>query len=97
MKEDCLLVDYPAGFDKFDVDDPVSIGMDKDGCGSNDYKVVAIYNHGNYEFHITYFFAFYNGQPVVLVDQTTNGDRIRAKVTNNQKLKAYFTRIAAES
>ena len=55
----------------------------KDERGSNDYNVIAIYNYGNYEFHVTYFFAFHNGQSVVLVNQTTNGDRIRVKVTNN--------------
>ncbi|GBG04430.1 DUF4767 domain-containing protein [Lactobacillus rodentium] len=88
--------EYPAAFDKFDVDgEPVTIGMSKDGRGNKDYNVVAVYNHGNYEFHITYFFTFHNGKPVVLVDQTTNGDRIKAKVTDNQKLREGFARIAA--
>ena len=87
--------EYPAAFDKFDVDgEPVTIGMSRDGSGNKDYNVVAVYNHGNYEFHITYFFAFHNGQPVVLVDQTTNGDRIEAKVTDNKKLREGFARIA---
>ena len=88
--------EYPTEFDRFDVDDqPVSIGMSKDGKGNYDYNVVGIYNHGDGEFHITYFFTFHNGQPVVLVDQTTNGDRIKAKETDNKKLREGFARIAA--
>lgn len=88
---------YPEAFADFDVDgEPVSIGMSKDGTGDNDYNVVAIYNHGNPEFHITYFFTFHNGRPVVLVDQTTNGNRIEATETENQKLKEGFAKIAED-
>lgn len=93
--------EFPAMFDRFDVNDkPVTIGLSKNGEGNNDYNVVAIYNHNSHTApaagHITYFFAFHNGEPVVLVDQTTNGDRIKATVTENKKLSDGFDRIANE-
>ena len=53
-----------------------SIGWNKTGNGKYEYNVVAIYNYNETASsakHITYFFAFHNGQPVALVDQSTNG------------------------
>lgn len=91
--------EYPEMFDRFDVnDEPVSIGLSSDGKGNNDYNVVAMYNYNKPGApgtgHITYFFAFHNGEPVVLVDQTTNGDRVKATVTENKKLSDGFAEIA---
>lgn len=53
-----------------------SIGWAPSGKGDYDYNVVALYNYdrpGNAATHITYAFAFHDGQPVALVDQSTNG------------------------
>ncbi|QNQ82875.1 DUF4767 domain-containing protein [Lactobacillus sp. PV012] len=93
--------EFPKMFDRFDVnDEPVSIGMSENGEGNNDYNVVAMYNYNKPgapgTLHITYFFAFHNGNPVVLVDQSTNGDRIKATETENKKLSEGFVRIANE-
>lgn len=91
--------EFPAMFDRFDVNDqPVSIGLSNNGEGNNDYNVVAMYNYNKPgapgTMHITYFFAFHNGEPVVLVDQSTNGSRIKATVTENKKLSDGFAQIA---
>ena len=60
-----------------------------------DYHVVAIFNAdvGNPGQHITYFFCVYDNEPVVLVDQTTNGDDCMVKETDNKDLKSSFAKI----
>lgn len=62
-----------------------------------DYNVVSIFNYdeGKVEFHITYLFCFHNGKPVVLVDQTTNGNDVAVEETANKSLKDGFAEIAA--
>ncbi|WP_367600510.1 DUF4767 domain-containing protein [Limosilactobacillus fermentum] len=47
-----------------------SIGWAPSGKGKYDYNVVAIYNDDDFAGakHITYAFAFHDGQPVALVD-----------------------------
>ena len=60
--------------------------------------MVAIYNHDSdrapLEGHITYFFSFHDGKPIVLVDETTNGDKVMVKETANQDLINGFNSIA---
>jgi hypothetical protein len=74
------------------------IGWAPTGEGDYEYNVVAIYNYDNPEppaARITYFFAFHNGKPVVLVDQSNNGDP-DCKPTSNQDVASAFERIANE-
>lgn len=75
----------------------VSLAYEPDGKGNADYNVVAIYNYDKDEgaSHITYFFAFHDNQPIVLVDETTNGDRVLVKETANRDLINGFNDIAA--
>lgn len=74
-----------------------SIGWSKDGKGSYEYNVVAIYNHDGtvppLPNRITYCFAFHNGKPVVLVDQSRDGGG-DFEETQNAKLNAGFNEIA---
>lgn len=69
-----------------------SIGWNKSGNGNYKYNVVAIYNYNETENHITYFFTFHNGQPVVLVDQSTNGTPALL-TTQNNNVKSGFENI----
>lgn len=89
--------EFPKDFDNVAVNgQKATLAYHPDGEGDSDYNVVAIYNYnkGNPEQHITYFFAFHNNQPIVLVDQTTNGDMIQAKETENKDLINGFNSIA---
>lgn len=63
---------------------------------SDTYNVVAIFNHNgkSAEDHITYLFCFYHGEPVALVDQTTNGGYVVVHPTANQDLTSHFEEIA---
>ena len=63
---------------------------------SDTYNVVAIFNHNgkSAEEHITYLFCFYHGEPVALVDQTTNGGYVVVHPTANQDLTSHFEEIA---
>lgn len=73
-----------------------SIGWAPSGKGSYDYNVVALYNYdrpGNAATHITYAFAFHDGQPVALVDQSTNGTPDWTP-TKNADVASNFERIA---
>jgi len=73
-----------------------SISWNKNGNGNYKYNVVAIYNYNGSETasaaHITYFFAFHNDKPVVLVDQSTNGTP-DLLVTKNNVLQSGFVNI----
>lgn len=68
---------------------------DKDN-DSNTYNVVAIFNYNgkSAEQHITYLFCFYHGEPVALVDQTTNGEYTVVHATANHDLTSNFEEIA---
>lgn len=74
-----------------------SIAWAPSGKGTHEYNVVAIYNHDGTEpplpNHITYFFAFRNDSPIVLVDQSRDGTPTLGE-TENVKLKEGFARIA---
>ncbi len=78
----------------------INIGWNPDvtkGDSKYDYNVVAIFNYdkGAAEFHITYLFCYdKDGNPVVLVDQTTNGDDIGVNRTENKYLNTAFEKIA---
>lgn len=90
--------EFPKDFDRVQVNgQKVSMSYEPDGKGNSDYNVVAIYNYdkGQAAGHITYFFAFHNSQPIVLVDETTNGDYVQAKETANKDLINGFNSIAA--
>lgn len=72
-----------------------SIGWSPKGTGKYAYNVVALYNDnqgGNQ--HITYAFAFHDGQPVALVDQSTNGTP-NWTPTRNADVANGFSQIAA--
>ena len=89
--------EFPKDFDNVAVNgQKATLAYHPNGKGDSDYNVVAIYNYnkGNPEQHITYFFAFHNNHPIVLVDQTTNGDMIQAKETENKDLINGFNSIA---
>ena len=60
------------------------------------YNVVTIFNYNgkSSEQHITYLFCFYHGEPVALVDQTTNGDYTIVHATANKDLTSHFEEIA---
>ena len=63
---------------------------------SDTYNVVAIFNYNgrSAEQHITYLFCFYHGEPVALVDQTTNGEYTVVHATANHDLTSNFEEIA---
>ena len=64
-----------------------------------DFNVVAIFNYdkGKENSHITYLFCFQDGQPVALVDETTNGDDVQVEETKNADLRTHFANIAKYS
>lgn len=89
---------FPSDFKKSTVNNSNdSIGWNPKGKGTYDYNVVAIYNYNRSGApvggHITYAFAFHNGQPVALVDETTNGNANWTE-TKNTDLQGNFARIA---
>ena len=92
--------DYPSTLSQEATPDGGSIGWAPSGKGPYDYNVVAIYNYnkptGGQVGRITYFFAFHNGQPVALVDETNNGTPT-CKPTANVDVSSNFTRIANEN
>lgn len=90
---------YPDDFSKVTVEGTHdSIGYSKDGTGKYAYNVVAIYNYVGTQpplpSHITYFFAFHNGKPVALVDQSRDGTP-NLHETANTDVKNTFSEIAA--
>lgn len=92
---------YPTDLKRELVNDqPGLIGWAPTGKGNYEYNVVAIYNHDGTEpplpNRITYFFAFHNGKPVVLVDQSRDGDP-RCQPTKNADVQRNFERIAEEN
>lgn len=81
------------------------IGWSKDGTGSYDYNVVAMYNYNKQgtaasakigEQHITYAFAFHNDQPIALVSETSNGN-MNWSETQNSDVKSNFASIAGNA
>lgn len=89
---------FPRDFNRVYVNgQKVSLSYEPSGKGNADYNVVAIYNYDKDEgaSHITYFFAFHKNRPIVLVDETTNGDKVVAKETENRDLINGFNSIAA--
>lgn len=73
----------------------IDIGWDPSLKKDYDYHVVSIFNCnvGNPEQHITYLFSVHDGQPVALVDQTTNGSDCMVKETANQEVRTAFANI----
>lgn len=92
-----LDVKYPKNFAQAKVNGSTSasIGWAPSGKGKYDYNVVAIYNDDDFAGakHITYAFAFHDGQPVALVDQATNGGP-DFYPTQNASVRDAFDRIA---
>lgn len=87
---------YPDDLSKENVNNSnASIGWSKNGEGNYDYNVVAIYDYdsGTTVQRITYLFAFHDGQPVALVDQSTNGP-LQAAPTKNTDVASSFAAIA---
>ena len=74
----------------------INIGWDPQLKQNYDYHVVSIfnYNRGSVEFHITYLFCIHSGQPIVLCDQTTNGNDVAVTITKNEILRDNFAKIA---
>lgn len=73
----------------------INISWDPSLKKDYDYHVVSIFNCnvGNPEQHITYLFSVHDGQPVALVDQTTNGSDCMVKETANQEVRTAFANI----
>ena len=73
----------------------INIGWDPSLKKDYDYHVVSIFNCnvGNPEQHITYLFSVHDGQPVALVDQTTNGSDCMVKETANQEVRTAIANI----
>lgn len=93
---------YPDDLSKVTVaSSNASIGWSKDGEGSDSYNVVAIYNYDGTEpplpNHITYFFAFHDGQPIVLVDQSRDGTPNLSETQNNDVRSAFSNIVAGKS
>ncbi|WP_366915207.1 DUF4767 domain-containing protein [Companilactobacillus sp.] len=85
---------YPDDLTKVSVDGSnSSIGWSKSGKGHYAYNVVAIYNYNGSPNHITYFFAFHDGQPVALVDQSSGGTPDLTPTKNND-VQSSFANIA---
>lgn len=76
----------------------ISMGWAPTGQGPYDYNVVAIYNYnsGKLVGRITYAFCVHNGQPVALVNQTTNGNDVWT-VTQNQDVSSNYAKIFNEN
>lgn len=91
-------MEYPSEFGQTTVNGTNdSIGWAPSGKGPYAYNVVAIYNYdrpGNAATHITYAFAFHDGEPVALVDQSTNGTP-DCTPTKNTDVSGNFAKIAA--
>lgn len=91
-------MEYPSEFDQTTINGTHdSIGWAPSGKGPYAYNVVAIYNYdrpGNAATHITYAFAFHDGDPVALVDQSTNGTPDWTP-TKNTDVSGNFAKIAA--
>lgn len=92
---------YPADLSKELVNGQSGlIGWEPSGKGDYEYNVVAIYNYDGTKpplpNRITYFFCFHNGKPVVLVDQSRDGDP-SAHPTVNKDVESNFERIANEN
>lgn len=79
---------------------PGTIGWAPTGEGKYDYNVVAIYNYDGsvppLPNHITYVFAFHEGSPIALVDQTRDGWPILTP-TRNTEVKNSFAQIANDN
>lgn len=93
---------YPDDLSKVTVEGSnSSIGFSKDGEGKYDYDVVAIYNYNGtvppLPNHITYFFAFHDGQPIVLVDQSRDGTPDLSETQNNDVISAFSNIVAGKS
>ncbi|MGO2300012.1 DUF4767 domain-containing protein [Paucilactobacillus nenjiangensis] len=88
---------YPDSLAKENINGSAgSIGWSPDGSNKYDYNVVAIYNYDATQGpngRITYLFAFHNGQPIALVDQSNNGEPT-ATETKNSEVKTNFEKIA---
>lgn len=92
---------YPDIFDDSDFertdddDQKLNIGWDPNMKKDYDYHVVSIFNYNgdSAEEHITYLFCIHNNQPVALVDQTTNGDAVKVKETENKDVQKAFANI----
>lgn len=92
-------LNYPADLHREVVDGGGTIGWAPSGKGNYDYNVVAIYNFDGDKpplpNRITYFFAFHNGHPVALVDQSRDGDP-HCHPTANKDVASNFERIASQ-
>ena len=78
-----------------DESESIDIGWDPELKKKYDYQVVSIFNYNDddAEQHITYLFCVHDNQPIVLVDQTTNGNYIAVKETANKDVKSVFADI----
>lgn len=78
-----------------DESESIDIGWDPELKKKYDYQVVSIFNYNDDDAaqHITYLFCVHDNQPIVLVDQTTNGNYIAVKETANKDVKSVFADI----
>lgn len=95
-------VTYPEAFShkKFSIDNhqSIKIGWSPEGENKYEYNVVAIYNRNVEDngWHTTYLFCLHNGEPVVLVDSTTNVEVIPLTVNMDENLNEGFAKIVKE-
>ncbi|KRL66880.1 Lreu_0056 family protein [Companilactobacillus versmoldensis] len=84
---------YPKDFSKTKISGSKdTIGWDEQGLSKNDYTVVAIYDSGSANTPLTYFFAFHDRRPVVLVCDTA-ADKPQLELATDDSFKTVFTKI----
>ena len=86
---------YPTGFSAAFVGmRSVSMGWTDTGSGNYDYNVVAVYNYNQPKDlgRTTYAFAFHEGKPVALINQTMEGPD-NWTVAKDMTLKSRFVEI----
>lgn len=91
-----LVAAFSSMVGMIDIALPLQYNLVMLGKGSYDYNVVALYNYdkpGNVAGYITYAFAFHDGSPVALVDQSTNGVPDWTP-TKNEDVASHFEDIA---
>ncbi|AVK62075.1 DUF4767 domain-containing protein [Lactobacillus sp. CBA3605] len=77
----------------------INLTWSKNGENGAEFQVVAVATGGKAtaEWPTTYFFCLHHQRPVVFMTQTTNGDDLYLKDTQNSALQAGFTEIVTGS
>ncbi|MDV7718716.1 DUF4767 domain-containing protein [Pediococcus ethanolidurans] len=77
----------------------VHLTWSKNGENGSEYQIVEVATGGvsGTHFPTTYLFCIHNGQPVVFMTQTTNGDVLDIQDTQNSALQTGFAKILTGS